>query len=747
MREYEKGDLVMFDLKSFREDNLKMTQVDFAEMIGTRQDTVSRWEKNTDQIPLEALRTIAGKCGVTIDQLTGYEKPQPAPLNLENTWRTADFTQKTFVDYIDRYMTGRKCAPGDKDYSFISELKKIVDKSISKPKVAIVGRSDVGKSALINSLIGIEKMPTSWTPTTSITVYIKHISDRPQYMEEDVWIFKTSLGEEQSWDDKRLQDEEYCRAWKLAGGSMDILRNYGTRQGEGFDKNDAGAAVVFADTSVLNVCDIIDLPGFGTGDRVEDDTMSLRAKKVADVLIYMSIANGFMRSEDIEYLKESIQNLVVIEDKAKNNLKPLSNLFIIASQAHTVSSGNKKELDHILDDGCARLTRTMPGNFWSNRKLISKHEYTKADLRSRFFTYTTDIENLRADFNNDFCEMIERLPKIIDEKAKLSVRSFAESVAVDLSKEIESFIQLSNEREKYINLLTEIRNNEPKRANDNQNRRKDLIDYIRLMKKESVQEFATEYNKVVSADNIVSIIKHHGFKKKKEDMQALASYLNSQLKAKLEDNLQNKSESINEKINLYISAYQKSIDYSNIPGITISMPPFDVERAFVSGLAGLATFGALAFWASTLGNLGAYILVAKGVSILSILGISVGGSAAAMATVAAIGGPVVLGIALGIIATLSIFAFFSGGWEKAVAKKIVSEYDKNNSLMKFKEVIEDYWNDTEGAFNAAADKLEEDWKRYVKELSDLINNYDIEDIKNKLEIAKDVKRFFENIPL
>ena len=87
---------------------------------------------------------------------------------------------------------------------------------------------------------------------------------------------------------------------KIAGGSADILKNYGTRQGEDFDKNEAGAAVVFVDSSLLNVCDIIDLPGFGTGDRVEDDLMTLRAKQAADILIYMSIANGFMRSEDIE---------------------------------------------------------------------------------------------------------------------------------------------------------------------------------------------------------------------------------------------------------------------------------------------------------------------------------------------------------------------------------------------------------------------------------------------------------------
>ena len=737
----------MFDLKSFREDNLKMTQVEFAEMIGTRQDTVSRWEKNPGQIAFDDLRTIAEKCGVTIDQLVKFEKPRPKPLDLQNTWRTADFTKKTIVDYIESYIDERKDILGENYHSFIRDLKSTVSKSILKPKVAIVGRSDVGKSALINSLLGVEKMPTSWTPTTSIVVYIKHIDDRPKYIEEDVWVFKASQGDEKSWDEQKLHDEEYCRSWKLAGGSADILRNYGTRQGSDFEKNEAGAAVVFADSSLLNVCDILDLPGFGTGDRIEDDLMTLRAKQAADILIYMSIANGFMRSEDIEYIKESVQNLVILEHKENNEIAPLSNLFILASQAQTVSAGNKASLNEILNLGCERLHKTMPSNFWNNRRAISKHEYTHENLRDRFFTYTTDIESLRDDFNRSFKQMIEDLPLLINEKAKSHIRSYAESVGIDLSKEIESYTQLADEREKYVKLLSEINKNEPKRANDNQNMRKDLIDDIREVQQDSNQEFAKSYNEIITADSIVSVIKQQGFKKKKEDMQALSSYLNSQLQTSLQDTLQNKTELINGKINSYIDAYQKGIDKSNIPGVSISRPPFNVTRAFASGLAGLATFGALAFWASTLGNLGAYILIAKGVSLLSALGISVGGTAAAASAIAAIGGPIVLGIALAVIAAISVFAIFSGGWQKSIAKKIVAEYDKNNCLLKFKDVIVDYWKDTEIAFNASADKLESDWKKYIIDLSDLINNYNIEDIERKIELAKDVKGFFENIPL
>ncbi|SFF00027.1 dynamin family protein [Trichococcus pasteurii] len=737
----------MFDLKGFREDNLKITQVEFAEMIGTKQDTVSRWEENSGLVTIDDLKTIAEKCGVTIDQLVMFNKSRPKPLDVENSWRVTEFTKKTIVDYIEPYLSEKKDTLDDKYYSFIADLKTTVNSIISKPKVAIVGRSDVGKSALINSILGAEKMPTSWTPTTSIVVYIKHVDDRPKYIEEDVWIFKASLGEEKNWDDHKLYDEEYCRAWKIAGGSADILKNYGTRQGEDFDKNEAGAAVVFVDSSLLNVCDIIDLPGFGTGDRVEDDLMTLRAKQAADILIYMSIANGFMRSEDIEYIKESVQNLVILEDKENNDIEPFSNLYILASQAQTVNAGNKTSLHDILNSGCERLNKTIPSNFWNSRKSISKHNYTYENLRNRFFTYTTDIESLREDFNKDFTQMIERLPLIINEKAIAQVRSFAESVGIDLSKEIEYYTQLAEEREKYVMHLAKFNKNEPKRAKDNKKKRKYLIDYLHSIKQDSAQEFVSSYNKIIANDNIASVIKQQGFKKKKEDMQALASYLNSQLQTALQDTLQKKTELLNKEIDTYIGVYQKSINESSIPGISISMPPFNVARAFASGLAGLTTFGALAFWASTFGNLGAYILVAKGVSLLSALGISVGGTAAAVSTVAAIGGPIVLGVALAIITALSVFAIFSGGWEQSIAKKIVAEYDKNNCLLKFEDIIDDYWKDTEMAFNASADKLESDWKKYLKDLSDIVNNNDIEEIQHKIKLAKDVQSFFDNIPL
>ena len=48
-----------FKLKDFREDYLKLTQAELAELIGVRQDRISRREQNLDTISLEELVVLS----------------------------------------------------------------------------------------------------------------------------------------------------------------------------------------------------------------------------------------------------------------------------------------------------------------------------------------------------------------------------------------------------------------------------------------------------------------------------------------------------------------------------------------------------------------------------------------------------------------------------------------------------------------------------------------------------------------
>ena len=50
-------------------------------------------------------------------------------------------------------------------------------------------------------------------------------------------------------------------------------------------------------------------------------------------------------------------------------------------------------------------------------------------------------------------------------------------------------------------------------------------------------------------------------------------------------------------------------------------------------------------------------------------------------------------------------------------------------------------------FNGAAAGLDKEWSDYVDKLRNTVNEYDIQEIRHKIEKLKCLSDFFENIPL
>jgi transcriptional regulator with XRE-family HTH domain len=741
-------------LKDFREAELKMTQEQLAELLEVSPNEIRKAEKNPDEIPLSLIKKLADKTGKTLDEVTGYERPKIESIKPDDTWSSARFTKETLVDYIGRFTDKWRDAYGDAHsdsygdlyHKHVEILHTTVRDIVKKPKIAVVGRSDVGKSTLINSLLGSEKMPVSWNPTTSIVVYIKHIDDRPAFIKDDAWIFKRGDEEQGGWNENLLSDEEYCAQWKLAGGGIDILKSYGSHMGEQYREDAVGSAVVFIDSAVLKDCDIMDLPGFGTGHKTETDSVTLQRSQAADILIYMSVANGFMRDEDFVFLRNAIAQLAPIESSDNREVRPLSNLFVAASHASSVNKGNPDALKNILDRGSADCWKSLGDNFWESREKTTGVQYTESLFRSRFFTFDPSLPHLFEEFEKKLKAVIEKLPGIIDEKAKTFVKDFAKDHDVSLDKEIESYNGMVSEKEKYEAMLEEIEQNEPERRNKMQNDRSNMEEKIDTYRSESCSEFADEYNKVISVDSIVKNIDAKNLKNKKDDIAILTSYLSSTLETAYKSVLERKSAKLKTDIDRYINEFETASQNENTASIGVDFT-FNAKVAFASGLVGLATLGGLAFWASTLGNLGAYILVAKGVSLLALLGISTGGTAAAIAAVSAIGGPIVLAIGLAVIAAISVILIFGGLWKKDLAKKMVKAYEEKNALAEYKKAIDQFWGETQKAFSAAADNMERDWQKHVSNLRGMLNNYDVDDLLRRIEAAGALKDFFKHLPL
>ena len=724
------------DLKTFREEKLKIkTQSAFAELLGVEQSSVSQWEENPDSITYPIIQRILEKTGVSYEELTDWKKPVLAPLKVKDTWKNAEFTKCTLSECISN-MLNRLDLPEELRSAYIDDLNAGIHSSLIKPKVAIVGRSDTGKSTLINALIGNDKMPTSWTPTTSIAVYIKHVSDRPDFIKEEAWVFKNSLDDENMWNERMLYNEEYCRSWKIASGGVEILRSFGTRQGENYDK-EAGSAVIFLDAPILKNCDIVDLPGFGTETK-SDDYITFEVAPKADIIIYLSLANGFMRREDIEYLKCNIGELPIWEEKESNTLSPLQNLFVVASQAHTIGR-DSAELLKILDSGCEELTKTLPNGYWAEREKASGYIYSEggyAELRARFFAYTTDVPDVCKPFNEELTKLLEVLPAIIDERTKEFVRKYVSSRKPNLINELQKYDGIIAEKQRYEELLSAIETNELSRVQENDSRKETCRSEISHLCKESLDEFSSYISSTVNTDALVMLMRERGVKNKPKDIEQFGSFLLSNLQAQCEDILKSKSKILSEKAKEYITAFSESIE-KPFKNSSINVD-FDAGWAFASALSKIGMVG----------GLGAFLTSAiSGTLLFMSVGLGIGTSVWAGVLTSSIFGPIGLAAGLLIAGGLSVVKLFDGGWEKNIAKKIVGEIEENKLADKYRAGITEYWDQTESAFEQAATKLDEEWDAYVEDLRKMIDSYDINEIQNKITTLKGLSDFFDSIPL
>lgn len=419
---------------------------------------------------------------------------------------------------------------------------------------------------------------------------------------------------------------------------------------------------------------------------------------------------------------------------------------MVATQAHVINNGNQNTLHDVLKSGHERFYKTITQKFWDDRTAVSGIIYSEDLLASRFFTYTTDIPEVRQRFEQELCRTIELLPRLIEEQAFSTIHNYCKDAGAKIDNDIAQFKGLIEKRSNYVQLFGTVKKNEPVRKQETAKQKEAALNSIKQYRRSSKDNFEKKYNHLLSEDYIVNLIKDRKFQSKKEDMQCLSSLLNSEIQDALKQELEDRSKEFSQDVENYINNFSSACKVSNV-GTVNFQPDFNAKRAFVSGLAGVTTLGGLAVWASTLGNLGAYILVAKGVSILSALGISVGGTAAAASAVASIGGPIVLGIALAVMIAIGAFSIFSGKWKQKVAKKLREAYNAQDALAKYFECIDEFWDDTAKSFIKASDAMEAEWEQYISKLEQLLNNYNVDELEGIIKKSEEVKSFFTDIPL
>lgn len=610
-------------------------------------------------------------------------------------------------------------------------LEGLIRTSLSKPKMAIVGMSDVGKSHLTNALLGTDKVPSDWSPMTSINIYIKHIDDRPDFLNEEVIILS---GEEEGFDIGRIDDEDYVEHHLLAQGDESLLTIHAIRSDDEEKETEARAAVVYLESPILERCDIIDVPGFGTGDRETDDQYAQNSRQVADIILYLSLSNAFMRGPEIGFLKESIEILPVV----KNLGSSLGNLFVIGSQAHII--GDEQKMNRILDLGAQRFYRTVPKEEWDVRAKETELSHSENDIRMRFYPYTTNDKKTRDELEEALNELLETLPRLREEESRKTIDALIEEQRKAIGLEIDKHRSILDDRDAALNRLREIELSEPERQQKTRRHRQEIKTMISDLTNQDMERFDEDYEDVMKRDNIVRWIEEGNLTKSKEDQQILVEYVSNTLIFRLKEVLKVSTGRFVDRIEGFVIDFEKDIKSPtgyDLGGISNT---FNAKSAFIGGAAGVASLGGMAAYAATLGNLGAYIIVAKGVGLLSALGVNIGifgGLPGIMGGIAAIGGPVTLGIALTAIIGISIYGIMNANaWKEKIADAIRKSFEKNDAKSKFNDEIIKYWESTMMSFEAAVDELENEWRKHLENMRKEIKETDsvtIQQLINELD--------------
>ncbi|MEC4817144.1 MAG: dynamin family protein, partial [Scytonema sp. PMC 1069.18] len=635
------------------------------------------------------------------------------------------------------------------------DLKKQLKLYKQKPNVVLTGGFDAGKSHMANALLGGKNLPVGYQPATRVITFIRHIEDRPEWFSGDVLIF-----EEDFWlkDEKGkqiidlllLDDQERCEEYCIQSGNFNILQKYGVH-GE-YEDIAAHAAVVYMDSPLLKACNLIDLPGYSDQpDEISKDVEKANsAAQIADVLLYASPAKGHINGQDMVRLGGLLRLLPTPENES-TDFPTLGNFFIVAT--HADPSISDEQLKAIPKGAAKRLYKNLSETVLERRREQTNRSITEADLQQRFFTFWSERPDRCQDLFDELTKILsESLPQARIQRIEREMKAIKEDNTRKYSSLIEGYetnladIEAQNARRSQLEVLEA---NEGERQKKTKQKRDEVRKRIIEFKQDTRTSFERYAKQLLTVDSVEAIIRTK-YDDKKEAKEYLGGYLVEKLQNHTEQVIKVNSEKLRPYIEEFLNSYTEAI--LKLPDFNVFLDiPFDARGSFLGGLAGLGSIGALSAWAAALGNLGGYILVAKLVSLLSALGIGfgfTGGTAGVIAFVAAIGGPIVLGIGLAAAFAFGVWSLFGESWQKRLAKQTIKYFEEQDICQKFLKGIDEFWQDTAHSFEKPADVVESDWNKYLYHLQELTSPTDnskerIEEILNNLKLLRE---FFAEIP-
>ncbi len=601
-----------------------------------------------------------------------------------------------------------------------------------KPIIGFFGHFDAGKSTIINTVLGQNILTTQYAPATCIVNLVMHRDDRPKTLQGQVSLFR------RGFSPHMINDEALVSDYLIEDGDFNILERLGVHNYDESIPNDAYIAIVFAESEILRHIWLLDTPGdLNNSDEGNNDSQkALGGAELADGIVFVSGHTGFFKGDDLGFAADILRNHPPLSPNA-----PTTHLLFIQSHCH--SAVNPDDVERVRHITFKRIKRQV-------EELIFKH--WKADGALQDSPTPEQMADRIQPFwrENDLYRIktLERIQELALFLTKNQNERTLQNISIVLAKTKEKFheamVRLEGRKQDSIHRLQEVQQQDArfrKEAEQLISEFSRLIDKCEQYRQDDKDTMKNYYDAKTSVEALVDII-DDVYDDKKEAQAGVGNYIGQLFSAKLESTLKCSGNSISDKVDNLLVRWQQAIPSaligkSNINGSCINpgeFNGFDSRAAFVSGLAGLGSLGAMALYVSTIAsNLGAYILVAKVAGILVSLGL-VGSVTTVTSFVAAIGGPITIGIALAALIGLAVYSLFGGSWQKVLAKKVSTAIRKSNAWEDMESSVNKFWDSTKVAIAAGVKELRTQTEVHINELmDDAKTEYNVESLDSCIE--------------
>ena len=724
-----------------------LTQATLAQALGITQADVSRYEAS-GEIPSRLLKRWASTIGCTIyDLLPGDDLPveeKPIFDFYESLYGSLTADLNSLLQDIDQFphlgeSVNESVGP------IVEQFRERMIALKEKPWVVVAGHFDAGKSHLCNFYLGGERLPTGYRPVTKFPTFIRHISDRPQWFKEDVWLMGSGFKPEK-WD-----DEDHCKEKQILAGSWDMLEEQANLKdmfksmseaqlhhqekiklqamltGTNDDSDDK-TVLAFVDAPLLHACVLVDLPGYD--DIMTHASIIDRLGRRAAILLYLSRAQGFLDGGDLVCLGHLLRVLPEYK-KLHNNFPMLGNLFIIASHAHYGISGEQLE-NQILDGGSKSFYDHFKGTLLA--KLNNDGQsISSEDIRNRFFSFYQEIPKKREKLEEALRLLLEEhMPSIQRERVSQEILKFKEEGKTICAKEIDKYKKFLSEKEKVKRHYEKLRNGEPNRKKRHVQKIEHIEREILEFKEQDLKKLRAVFEEKTEIRALETMIKKHYKDKNRKEAQMYAStYVLEEIQSETERFRGNLVARINKRVEDFMRQYHVQIGKLGDGGIEELSIPFNTKEAFARGL--VDTFGGVTGGASITGA-----GTALGIAFLS-------RGAAATTIVSALGGPIAL--ALGVAVAMGFWPIFGDRWERRLARYIKDILERENVLFTLDYNVRSYWDKILTGFQNGANSLDKQWENHIKELRNAVDGNQEERwlLEERLKRCEEIKSFFSNI--